>query len=139
MALDSLARPVIDALMKALDRARDARLKKHARQAVADAIVELIRIHPDLDKAKARIAVARAAGILDQELFTAERMLKSVKKAAKAKKPASGAPAKPMPRKKPASRRVAKRGKDTPGKAKRGKASGRTPSATSPSKRGGQK
>ena len=138
MALDSLARPVIDALMKALDRARDARLKKHARQAVAEAIGELIRMHPDLDKAKARIAVARAAGILDQELFTAERMLKSVKKAAKAKKPASGEHAKPMPRKKPASRRVTKRGKSTPGKAKRGKAPGRTPSATSQSKRGGQ-
>jgi hypothetical protein len=92
VALDALARPVIDALMKALDRARDARLKKHARQAVADAIVELIRINPDLDKARARIAVARAAGILDQDLFTAERMLKSVKKANKAKKAAGAAP-----------------------------------------------
>lgn len=110
MALDALARPVIDALMKALDRARDARLKKHARQAVADAIVELIRINPDLDKARARIAVARAAGILDQDLFTAERMLKSVKKANKAKKAAGAAP-KPVPRRKPASRRVANRGK----------------------------
>lgn len=139
MALDSLARPVIDALMKALDRARDARLKKHARQAVADAIVELIRIHPDLDKAKARIAVARAAGILDQELFTAERMLKSVKKAAKARKPASREAAKPIPRKKPASRRVAKRGKDARSKTKLGRASERTPSASSPLKRGGQK
>lgn len=120
MGLDALARPVIDALMKALDRAGDARLKKHARQAVAEAIVELIRIDPDLDKARARIAVARAAGILDQELFTAERMLKSVKKASKAKRAAGGAAAKPVPRRKPATRRIARRGKSGTSQSKRG-------------------
>lgn len=129
MALDALARPVIDALMKALDRAGEARLKKHARQAVAEAIVELIRINPDLDKARARIAVARAAGILDQELFTAERMLKSVKKANKVKRAAGGAAPKPVPRRKPASRRVVKRGKSADSK----------PSGTGKAKRGGQK
>lgn len=129
MAVESLARPVIDALMKALERARDAHLKKNARGALADAISELIRIHPDLDKAKAKIAVARAAGILDQELFTAERMLKSVKKATKAKKAARGVIAKPVPRKKPASRRVVKRGKPA----------GRRQSESGQAKRGGQK
>lgn len=129
MALDALARPVIDALMKALDRAGEARLKKHARQAVAEAIVELIRINPDLDKARARIAVARAAGILDQELFTAERMLKSVKRADKVKKAAGGATPKPAPRRKPASRRVVKRGEPAGGKS----------SGTGKAKRGGQK
>jgi hypothetical protein len=126
VAIESLARPVIDALMKALDRARDAHLKKNARRAIAEAISELIRIHPDLDKARARIAVARAAGILDQELFTAERMLKSVKKTARK---AGGATAKPVPWKKPASRRVVKR-RDP---VRRGK------SATVQPKRGGKK
>jgi hypothetical protein len=81
MAIELLAKPVVDALLKALDRAKDAQLRASARKAIAEAISELILIRPDLDKAKAKIAIARAAGILDQDLFTAERMLKRVKKA----------------------------------------------------------
>ncbi len=108
MAFEALAKPVIDALMKALDRAKDAHLKDNARKAVAEAISELIRIHPDVGKAEARIAIAKAAGILDQDLFTAERMLKKVKKAARKS-------AQPRKRKKPAARRVANRAKQRQG------------------------
>ena len=97
MAIESLAKPVVDALLKALDRAKDATLRANARTALGEAISELIRIRPDLNKAEAKIAIARAAGILDQDLFTAERMLKKVKKAAKRAK---------APKRKPASRRV---------------------------------
>ena len=102
MAFEALAKPVIDALMKALDRAKDAHLKDNARKAIAEAISELIRLNPDVGKAEARIAIARAAGILDQDLFTAERMLKKVKKAARKSAP-------PRKRKKAAARRVARR------------------------------
>jgi len=102
VAFEALAKPVIDALMKALDRAKDAHLKDNARKAIAEAISELIRIHPDVGKAEARIAIAKAAGILDQDLFTAERMLKKVKRAAKKS-------AQPRKQKKPAARRLAKR------------------------------
>lgn len=108
MPVDLIAKPVIDALMRALDRAREANLKRDARKAVAEAISELIRIDPDLNKAQARIAVARAAGILDQDLFTAENMLKKVKRAAK-KKPATR-------RRKAAPRRVKKSGAPRSGK-----------------------
>jgi len=97
---EALAKPVIDALMKALDRAKDAHLKDNARKAIAEAISELIRLNPDVGKAEARIAIARAAGILDQDLFTAERMLKKVKKAARKSAP-------PRKRRKAAARRVA--------------------------------
>jgi len=100
MPIDLIARPVIDALMRALDKARDASLKKDARKAVAEAISELIRLKPDVGKAEARIAIAKAAGILDQDLFTAERMLRKVKRAAKKGKPS---------KRKPASRRVRKK------------------------------
>lgn len=102
MPIEVLAKPVIDALMKALDRAKDAHLKDNARKAVAEAISELIRLNPDVGKAEARIAIAKAAGILDQDLFTAERMLKKVKKAARKSAP-------PRKRKKAAARRVAVR------------------------------
>ncbi len=76
MAIELLAKPVVDALLKAFDRAKDAHLRANARKAIGEAISELIRISPDLSKAAAKIAIARAAGILDQDLFTAERMLK---------------------------------------------------------------
>jgi hypothetical protein len=104
MPFEVLAKPVIDALMNALDRAKDAHLKANARKAIAEAISELIRLQPDVGKAEARIAIAKAAGILDQDLFTAERMLKKVKKAARKS-------ARPRKRKKPAARRVVKRAK----------------------------
>jgi len=100
VAFEALAKPVIDALMKALDRAKDAHLKDNARKAIAEAISELIRLNPDVGKAEARIAIAKAAGILDQDLFTAERMLKKVKKAARKSAP-------PRKRRKAAARRVA--------------------------------
>lgn len=104
MPIEILAKPVIDALMRAFDRAGDASLKKNARKAVAEAISELIRLKPDVGKAEARIAVAKAAGILDQDLFTAERMLRKVKKAAKKGRPARRKPATRRVRKKPTSR-----------------------------------
>ena len=109
MPFEALAKPVIDALMKALDRAKDVHLKANARKAIAEAISELIRLNPDVGKAEARIAIAKAAGILDQDLFTAERMLKKVKKAAKKSAP-------PRRRKKPAARRVAIRSRGSRGR-----------------------
>ena len=96
MPIEILAKPVVDALLGAFDRARQARLRASARKAIGEAIAELIRITPDLSKAQAQIAIARAAGILEQDLFIAERMLKKVKKANRkaarqgtARKPAS--------------------------------------------------
>jgi hypothetical protein len=79
--IDILAKPVVDALLKAFDRAQDARLRGSARKALGEAISELIRLDPDVGKAEAKIAVARAAGIVEKDLFTAERMLKKVRKA----------------------------------------------------------
>ncbi|MEO8156450.1 MAG: hypothetical protein ABI648_01550 [Betaproteobacteria bacterium] len=98
MAIESLAKPVVDALLKAFDRARQAHLRANANKAIGEAISELIRINPDLSRAQAKIAIARAAGILDQDLFTAERMLKKVKKARRMA-------ARPGAAKKPAARR----------------------------------
>jgi hypothetical protein len=107
MPIEVLARPVIDALLRAFDRAQDARLQRNARKALSEAITELILIKPDLHKAKAKIAVARAAGIIDSELFVAERMLKKVRKSDKRGKARAGG-AKPGAAKRVASRRVRK-------------------------------
>ncbi len=99
-----LAKPVVDALLKAFDRAKDAHLRASARKAIGEAISELIRISPDLNKAEAKIAIARAAGILDQDLFTAERMLKKVKKANRKAGPAKKKAARKVRKRKPAAK-----------------------------------
>ena len=93
MPIEALAKPVIDALMRALGQAQEARLQRNARRALSEAISELILANPDVNKAQAKIAVARAAGIIDSELFVAERMLKKVKKANKRDGKAKKAPA----------------------------------------------
>lgn len=99
-----LAKPVVDALLKAFDRAKDAHLRASARKAIGEAISELIRISPDLNKAEAKIAIARAAGILEQDLFTAERMLKKVKKANRKAGPAKRKAARKVRKRKPAAK-----------------------------------
>jgi hypothetical protein len=83
MPIEVLARPVIEALLRALARAQQSQLQRNARKALSEAITELVLITPDLQKAKAKIAIAKAAGIIDRELFVAESMLKKVKKSAK--------------------------------------------------------
>lgn len=109
MPIEVLARPVIDALLRALGRAQEARLQHNARRALSEAIKELILINPDLQKAKARIAVAKAAGIIDSELFVAERMLKRVKRSGKRAKTRTEAGRRGAA-KRPAARKVRKRG-----------------------------
>src|SRR3954452_12750332 len=106
MAIELLAKPVVDALLKALDRAKDAQLRASARQAIAEAISELILISPDLSKAKAKIAIARAAGILDEDLFKAESMLKKIKKANRTKAGAAKKSAAKRRKRKPVAKRV---------------------------------
>jgi transcriptional regulator of acetoin/glycerol metabolism len=107
MPIEVLARPVIDALLRALARAQQAQLQRNARKALSEAITELIRITPNVQKAKARIAIAKAAGIIDSELFVAERMLKKVKKSNRRDK-AKTAAGRAGAGKRPAARRVRK-------------------------------
>jgi hypothetical protein len=105
----SLAKPVIDALMRALGRAHEAHLQRNARKALSEAITELIRVRPDLNHAEAQIAVARAAGIIDRDLFTAERMLRKVRKADKRERDRKSRKKPAARRKRPAARERSKR------------------------------
>ncbi len=90
MTVEALAKPLVDALLKALDKAREGRLKRSARKALSEAIQELIKANPDVADVEAKIAVARAAGIIEKDLFIAEKMLTSVKpSAARKRKPAA--------------------------------------------------
>ena len=76
MALETaLIKPVVDALMALLQRGEKATLKRNAEAALREAIRELLLANPDENKAETRIAIAKAAGILSEDVMLAEDML----------------------------------------------------------------
>jgi hypothetical protein len=77
-------KPVVDALMALFRRGENMHLKHDAEAALREAIRELLLANPDENKAQARIAIAKAAGILSEDVVLAEDMLKKTR-AAKAK------------------------------------------------------
>ena len=113
MAIESaLIKPVVDALLALFRESSDIKLKRNAEKALREAIRELLLANPDENKAEARIAIAKAAGILSEDVVLAEGML-SKHRATKAKtsgKGATGRKRKPAPAKpddKPAARKPA--------------------------------
>jgi hypothetical protein len=85
MAIEAaLVKPVVDALMALFRRGENMHLKHDAEAALREAIRELLLANPDENKAQARIAIAKAAGILSEDVVLAEDMLKKTR-AAKAK------------------------------------------------------
>ncbi len=76
MAIEAaLIKPVVDALMALFRESNDIRLKRNAEAALREAIRELLQANPDENKAQARIAIAKAAGILSEDVVLAEDML----------------------------------------------------------------
>lgn len=76
MAIEAaLIKPVVDALMALFRESSDLKLKRDAEKALREAIRELLQANPDENRAEARIAVAKAAGILSEDIVLAEDML----------------------------------------------------------------
>ena len=85
MAIEAaLVKPVVDALMALFRRGENMHLKHDAEAALREAIRELLLANPDENKAQAKIAIAKAAGILSEDVVLAEDMLNKTR-AAKAK------------------------------------------------------
>src|SRR3546814_9311025 len=80
----ALIKPVVDVLMGLFRQGENLRLKSNAEAALREAIRELLLASPDDNKAEARIAIAKAAGILSEDVVLAEDMLKKTR-AAKAR------------------------------------------------------
>ena len=77
MAIEAaLIKPVVDALMGLFRRGENLHLKHNAEAALREAIRELLLANPDENKAEARIAIAKAAGILSEDVVLAEDMLR---------------------------------------------------------------
>lgn len=72
----ALIKPVVDALMGLFKQGDHLRLKRNAEAALREAIRELLLANPSESKAEARIAIAKAAGILSEDVVLAEDMLK---------------------------------------------------------------
>ncbi len=86
----ALVKPVVDALLALFRRGETLHLKHDAEAALREAIRELLLANPDENKAEARIAIAKAAGILSEDVVLAEGML-SKHRATKAKTTGKGA------------------------------------------------
>lgn len=71
----ALIKPVVDALMGLFRQGADIKLKRNAEDALREAIRELLLANPNESKAEARIAIAKAAGILTEDVVLAEDML----------------------------------------------------------------
>lgn len=100
MAIEAaLIKPVVDALMALFRESNDLKLKRNAEAALREAIRELLLANPDENKAQARIAIAKAAGILSEDIVLAEDMLQKHRatKAKTAGKAGSGRRRKPAP------------------------------------------
>jgi hypothetical protein len=128
-SLSALIKPVVDALIAALKAARGKQLKRSAARDLSAAVRELLTANPNENFAEAKIAAAKAAGLLSEDLFLAEKLLKaskaekrrppSQKKSSKAgarhtpvrkgalRKPARAAPAKPAQKRRKASKPLA--------------------------------
>ena len=72
----ALIKPVVDALLALFRQGSDLRLKRDAHKALREAIRELLQANPDENRAQARIAIAKAAGILSEDVVLAEDMLR---------------------------------------------------------------
>jgi hypothetical protein len=72
----ALIKPVVDALLALFRQGENLHLKHNAEAALREAIRELLLANPDDNKAEARIAIAKAAGILSEDVVLAEDMLK---------------------------------------------------------------
>ena len=72
----ALVKPVVDALMGLFRQGQNLQLKHNAEAALREAIRELLLANPDENKAAARIAIAKAAGILSEDVVLAEDMLR---------------------------------------------------------------
>ncbi|WP_407353666.1 hypothetical protein [Luteimonas sp. R10] len=70
-----LIKPVVDALLALFRQADDITLKRNAEAAIREAIRELLQANPNESRTEARIGIAKAAGILSEDVVLAEAML----------------------------------------------------------------
>ncbi len=114
-------KPVVDAILGLVKKSSNAKLHRDAAKAVREAIRELLMADPNENAVEAKIAIAKAAGLISHEVLLADEMLEKVKankkklpsKASTKKATATSAPAKKEPARKQAKPVVKKTVKKT--------------------------
>lgn len=72
-------KPVVDALPGLIGQGEKLRLKRNPSANLREAIRELWQADPNKNRAEARIAIAKAAGIISEDVVLAEDMLKKAR------------------------------------------------------------
>jgi hypothetical protein len=75
----SLLKPIVDAILSLARSGNKARLKRDAANAVREAIRELLLADPNESEAEAKIAIAKAAGLISEDVLLADDMLRKVR------------------------------------------------------------
>ncbi len=72
-------KPVVDAILGLVKKGSDVKLQRDAAKAIREAIRELLLADPNENEVEAKIAIAKAAGLISQDVLLADEMLKKVK------------------------------------------------------------
>jgi len=75
----SLLKPIVDAILGLARAGSHARLKRDAARSVREAIRELLLADPNESEAEAKIAIAKAAGLINEDVLLADDMLRKVR------------------------------------------------------------
>ena len=75
----ALIKPVVDALMGLFRQGEHIKLKHNAEAALREAIRELLLADPNESEAEAKIAIAKAAGLISEDVLLADDMLRKVR------------------------------------------------------------
>jgi hypothetical protein len=103
----ALVKPIVDALIGLYKKSKGTRLKSTAQASLTEAIRELLLAPTDLRSAEAKIAVAKAAGIINADLILAEEMISKHRAVAKPAAKKKVAAKKPAAKRKAAAKRPA--------------------------------
>ncbi len=72
-------KPVVDAILGLVKKGSNVKLQHDAAKAIREAIRELLLADPNENAVEAKIAIAKAAGLISQDVLLADEMLKKVK------------------------------------------------------------
>jgi hypothetical protein len=72
-------KPVVDAILGLVKTGSNVKLQRDAAKAIREAIRELLLADPNENIIEAKIAIAKAAGLISHDVLLADEMLKKVK------------------------------------------------------------
>lgn len=72
-------KPLVDAILGLVRKGSDAKLQHDAAKAVREAIRELLLVDPNQNLVETKLAIAKATGLISQDVLLADAMLEKVK------------------------------------------------------------